>query len=470
MVMLPQTVRLEPSVINGVKVVKQVYADGSYGIQDENTGCVKVYHQDGKKQWFLPVLGAYKLTAEETPDGILSFKQKNGIVETEYETRKEESVRSVWDETICDVWDYHSTRKVRDYKITFFDGSIYNVTTDNSDNEVLGYGYFDKTSQFTELNIRLDRDSKTDVGLEIIKIASEKSLDGSEHVWNHYTWKLYTAKLLDGTEHEWYRNGQLKFEKLPDGTEHEWYENGKKKFERLPDGTEGKWQVDGKPIYETLADGSLRIWNKTGTLITGMENGNGEVTVIDGKQYFVDGKIIREKLNNGTLRTYDNGDLSKAFLSDGTVIEFYGNEKLLKKIELPDGKSVGWYADGQKKFEQQPNGTRQEWYLNGTLATKILHSNTADKHIISESRYDENGNLILFKHYNKKGKDDTRLYLAKKKVAADQAKKSEEIRAKGVEVKNADGTTRKKTTVKKLNPIVKAWKLHKALKDVDARK
>ena len=54
--------------------------------------------------------------------------------------------------------------------------------------------------------------------------------------------------------------------------------------------------------------------------------------------------------------------------------------------------------------------------------------------------------------------------------AEKQAAKSEEMREKGVETKNADGSTRKRTTVKKLGSIAKAWQMRKALKEVDAGK
>ena len=460
MVMLPQTVRLEPSVINGVKVVKQVYADGSYGIQDENTGCVKVYYQDGKKQWFLPIDDVYKLTAEEMPDGKMTFAQKDGIVKSESEKREVTKYRRV-EPLDWDSWPTTEeyTVSFKDYKFTFFDGSVYGVSVD--DNHYLDNSQFIKTNQFSELNVDLrchDSWKGRFFGGEV-KIVSEKSFDGSEHKWEGEDLSEF-AKLSDGTERKWYKDGILESEKLPDGTERTWYENGNMREEYLPDGTERVWYENGNLGYEKLPDGSVR---------TGEENGEGEATLADGtKQYFVDGKISSEKLIDGTRRTYDDGVLVAEYLLDNTTRRFYPNGQMSEQ-KLPNGSSAGWYIDGSKKFEEQPNGSRQEWHLNGNLSAEILCSKV-DKHKISETRYDENGNRTHFEHYNKEGKDDTRMYLARKKVAADQAKKSEEIRAKGVEVKNSDGTTRKKTTVKKLNPIVKAWKLRKALKDVDARK
>ena len=125
---------------------------------------------------------------------------------------------------------------------------------------------------------------------------------------------------------------------------------------------------------------------------------------------------------------------------------------VLSEQRLPDGSSVGWYADGSKKFEQQANGSRKEWHLNGKLSAEILCSD--DKRKISEARYDETGKRTHFEHYDKDGKDDTRLYLAKQKVAQN----------------NVDKGAAKGKIQKKLNPLVKAIKMHKALKEVDSGK
>ncbi len=328
MVMLPQTVSLETAEINGTKVIKQMYADGSYGIQDDNTGCVKVYYPDGKKQWFLPIDGSYKLTAEEAPDGKMTFAQKDGIVNTEHLSRTREVIRYDDGYEFSEGWNYTVTEHLTDHKVTFYDGSIYNVSVRTHDNYIDSCG-FDKTSQFTELKVRLD--SKDEYGDDTIKISSEKSFDGSGHRWNSFGEAVY-IKTVDGTEREWYDNGRPSYEKLPDGTER------------------------------------------------------------------------------------------------------------------------GWYADGSKKFEQQANGSRKEWHLNGKLSAEILCSD--DKRKISEARYDETGKRTHFEHYDKDGKDDTRLYLAKQKVASNQVEKGA---AKG-------------KIQKKLNPLVKAIKMHKALKEVDSGK
>ena len=173
---------------------------------------------------------------------------------------------------------------------------------------------------------------------------------------------------------------------------------------------------------------------------------------IETETILVDGKLSEQKLSDGTVRKYKNEVLEKETLPDGTVTEFYPNEQKSEQ-RFSDGSSAGWYADGSKKFEQQANGSRQEWHLNGKLSAEIICSSDG-KRKISEARYDETGKRTHFEHYNKDGKDDTRIYLAKQKVAQ----------------KNVDKGAEKGKVQKKLNPISKAWKLHKALKEVDAGK
>ena len=582
--MIPQTVSLETAEINGVKVVKQMYADGSYGIHDDNTGCVKVYYPDGKKMWFVPIDGVYVLTAEEMPDGKMTFAQKDGIVKSESEKRDVTKYRRVepldWD-------DWPTTEEYtvsfKDYKFTFFDGSVYGVSVDDKHYFVDSDSQFIKTNQFSELNVKL--------GVREVRIVSENSFDGSEHKWgerdssvfaklsdgterrwykdgileseklpdgtnreyhinghlwretlsdgtlrlynhdgtkirenlsdgtrnlwydnkqmkqkilpngiqinwnkdgtklpegtyrewkyetlikeylpggterewNYYSEKLTREKLPDGTEREWYENGNQKIEILPDSTVRWWYKNSQLELESLPDGTWRLWYENGNQKKEELPDGTERAWYENGNLAseklpdgsvrTGKENGEGEAILADGtKQYFVDGKISSEKLIDGTRRTYDNGVLLAEYLLDNTTRRFYPNGQMSEQ-KLPNGSSAGWYIDGSKKFEEQPNGSRQEWHLNGNLSAEILCSKV-DKHKISETRYDENGNRTHFVHYDKDGKDDTRMYLAKQKVAAKQVEKGAE----------------KGKVQKKLNPIIKAWKMHKALKEVDAEK
>ena len=217
-----------------------------------------------------------------------------------------------------------------------------------------------------------------------------------------------------------------------------------------------RWAYDDNGIL----NGPNKAYNKNGNLKIECtyKNGNidGEYKEFDSngnvviKQQYENGKC-EQILSDGTKLSYYNGVLSKEFLPDGTVKEFYDNGQISAE-KLPDGSSVGWYVGYSKKFAEKPNGSRQEWHINGKLSKEVLCSD--DKRKISEARYDENGNRTHFEHYDKDGKDDTRLYLAKQKVAKD----------------NVDKGTEKGKVQKKLNPISKAWKLHKALKEIDASK
>lgn len=200
----------------------------------------------------------------------------------------------------------------------------------------------------------------------------------------------------------------------------------------------------------------------------------------------LDGKKIMHSKPNGIQY------VSKS-ISDGEApyIENYVQGQL-------DGEQLYFYdqVNGKiKRKDHYKNGVKTEsleYTLNNTLMRKSIYEGgklsevieyASDERILEQTKYlyhsngkilsvgkNTSGKTTYFRHYDKNGKDDTRLYLAKKKVAERQVEKSEQLREKDIEVKNADGTTRKRTTVKKLNPIMKAWKLHKALREVDSEK
>ena len=182
---------------------------------------------------------------------------------------------------------------------------------------------------------------------------------------------------------------------------------------------------------------------------------NAETVDIKGshKTWYENGHLVSELSEDGIKRKGTKDGTVETTFPDGTtqIDKYYDNGQVAEQ-KLPNGQSFGFYVDGSKKFEEQSNGTRQEWHLNGKLSGEVLYSD--DKRKISEARYDENGNRTHFEHFDKDGNDDTRLYLAKQKVAKT----------------NVDKGTEKGKVQKKLNPIMKAWKLHKALKEVDSSK
>ena len=122
------------------------------------------------------------------------------------------------------------------------------------------------------------------------------------------------------------------------------------------------------------------------------------------------------------------------------------NVELIVEKDSPKPVSVKKIVDDQK------TKTEYMYYPDGKLLSVTTITNGKPSH---------------FEHYDKNGNDDTRTYLAKKKIAERQTGKSEQLREKGVQVKNKDGTTRDKKAVKKLGAIKKFFAMKKALKEVD---
>jgi len=80
---LPQAERIVKDIIlNGIKVEKQIYDDGSYGIRDDSH--VIRYFPNGKLQTYRPIDGTFILKEESLPDGTFRNWHNNGQIEIEH--------------------------------------------------------------------------------------------------------------------------------------------------------------------------------------------------------------------------------------------------------------------------------------------------------------------------------------------------------------------------------------------------
>ncbi len=79
---LPQVERIVTETIDGKKVQKQIYADGSYGVRDGDN--VTRYFPDGKEQtYFLESAYSFRLSRELLPDGTWRCWHENGQMKEE---------------------------------------------------------------------------------------------------------------------------------------------------------------------------------------------------------------------------------------------------------------------------------------------------------------------------------------------------------------------------------------------------
>lgn len=80
---LPTPVSLETERTNNKIITKQIYPDGSYGIEDENQ-CINRYYPDGKKEFYQPLGGGlYRLSAKDSSNNQSLLYDDNGTVRNE---------------------------------------------------------------------------------------------------------------------------------------------------------------------------------------------------------------------------------------------------------------------------------------------------------------------------------------------------------------------------------------------------
>ena len=157
MVDLPEAVEIEAVVIDGKKVEKQKYADGSYGIKQEN-GSLKIYGTDKSVKTYelLSDKGTdYYLSAEKLADGTeRSFSRKGLVMSEKFPdgSKKEYDVYVYETRTSRLVGAYHSGRagrylRTKHYlqKETLADGTVHTFyPNDQKESTLLPDGSFKK--------------------------------------------------------------------------------------------------------------------------------------------------------------------------------------------------------------------------------------------------------------------------------------------------------------------------------------
>lgn len=256
---------------------------------------------------------------------------------------------------------------------------------------------------------------------------------------------LSSEKLPDGTRRDWWDNGNLKCEDAPGGAKLEWYKNGNQKAEYFDFECVRKWNVSGTKIYENLQGEAIREWYDNGNLKREDVSGGAEC------EWYANGQKKKEKLPDGIYREwYESGQPKEERLFGEIQKSWYENGEKMFEREA-DGTSRSWYENGEKYSEKLPNGTSRRWFENGQLAEEMCCSD--DGRLISRGKYNVDGTVTYLVHYDKDGKDDTNLYLAKRKIAAKHIEKGE----------------KKGKVLPKLNRISKVWQMRKTLKELEGK-
>lgn len=327
MVKLPNVVGFENGEINGEYILKQMYADGSYGI-DVGYGQVEVHYPDNAIRVFARIpddrdytkkADDYYITVEKLPDG------------TEREW-KYESGKTV----MC--YEKLSNGEERSWRI--YRGRRY-IASENIPGEVIRtYKIFHERSGPRNRPIP---------GAQFNYLFTEEFADGS--VVSYYPKSngekcKCSEKLKDGTEITYYKNGVISSEKKPSGVKRFYNEYGGLESERFPDGCVKYY---GLYVKETTTSG-----------LVGTHHSDKGAVRREIVRY-----VNKEVLPNGDQKTYYPSGKLESFVTkdDDAIINYSYDENGNVKKYIVNGKdeTFSYLLKGKsEKLRAQSQGMRNE--------------------------------------------------------------------------------------------------------------
>ena len=325
MVKLPEVVSVETEEVLGQTVVKQKYADGSYGI-DLGYGTVEIHYPDFSVRTFgLKEKDGndYYLKQENLIDGTVRKYNGDGIKYYEKLSNGEERTWDIFFQKAHIKKEVIPGEVTREYHLTgnyskkcrLLPGTEYNylLREEFANGNIVEY--------YADRHEKIKKSEKLEDG--VVRsfyrdgtLMAEIFQDGYEVGYYQINDKKVkkSEKLTDGTERTYYENGQLEKEKLTDGTERTYNGNGQLEKERLTDGTERTYYEDGIKKTEISPNGEVKEWDNKGNIIHEEYLSSPEVTtyitnrgnmayatsrtknVVDYK-YDADGKLIYHAVN-----------------------------------------------------------------------------------------------------------------------------------------------------------------------------
>ena len=308
MVKLPEVVGIERGKIDGVSVVKQMYADGSYGV-DAGNGSVDMYYQDGTIRKFEKIGNDdYYLSEEKLPNG---------------EERE-------WDAKGNKLHEKLPNGEEREW--TVVNGKVY-LKEENIP------GVSRKEYKVTGKRTRLGRNGRSIIpGTEEHRLMAETFADGSSKEYG-YGGKVIAEKFSDGSTKEYDYEGILKAERLADGTTKDYDSFGRLSAENFPDGT---WKKYGVHVSETT----------TSRLVGGYHSGKGSM------HRHVKHYLREECLPNGDVKAYyHSGNVERFTSKDGKTEQTFYEDGTKKTEKLPKGSYKEWDSEGRITHEKRADAT-----------------------------------------------------------------------------------------------------------------
>ena len=266
MVKIPEVVGIETEIVDGKTVVKQMYADGSYGVDINGytveihypSKDVRVFEKKDDNDYYL----SKEILADKT---VRRYDSKENMV---YEKLPKGEERT---------WKVVNGKRFLEKEI--IPGEIerkYGVKGERTRLSRHGVGIIPGTEKHYL--------SSETFPNGLIREYSVKG-DLVKETFPDKTWKQYSSNkkvtaecLADGTIMTYYGNGNVATYTSPDKqTERTWHYSGKLASEKLPGGVMRKWDSDGRITYEVRADKTVVDYKYD-------ENGNLIYHAVNGKE------------------------------------------------------------------------------------------------------------------------------------------------------------------------------------------
>ena len=293
----------------------------------------------------------------------------------------------------------------------------------------------------------------------------------TEVIGNNENWKETTYD----------ENGKIEYYRTSDEPKKSYYPSGSLREEIKDNGECYRYAENGICLYENQGGGTYTVYQltpdgKDRQLLTRMEKG----CCMENCSYYASGQLKERSVRNvGVYRYAENGLCLYEYLDCGDCEHYMltpdGKDRLLLE-KSKDGKreTHSYYPSGKLESSSFSNGDVIKYDEDGNYQKfdgkerlieeknslgKTVYSYYPDtsqvKHI---NKYDEKGQEIRseYRHFDKKGNDDTQYYLNIKKMIAKKIQKDAEEAKKRIGFEGERKVGRKMSDVSKLVLVMKA--------------
>ena len=293
----------------------------------------------------------------------------------------------------------------------------------------------------------------------------------TEVIGNNENWKETTYD----------ENGKIEYYRTSDEPKKSYYPSGSLREEIKDNGECYRYAENGICLYENKGEGTYTVYQltpdgKDRQLLTRMERG----CCMENCSYYAAGQLKERSVRNeGVYRYAENGLCLYEYLYCGDCEHYMltpdGKDRLLLE-KSKDGKreTHSYYPSGKLESSSFSNGDVIKYDEDGNFQKfdgkerlieeknslgKTVYSYYPDtsqvKHI---NKYDEKGQEIRseYRHFDKKGNDDTQYYLNIKKMIAKKIQKDAEEAKKRIGFEGERKVGRKMSDVSKLVLVMKA--------------